>query len=117
MARVALSRASKPIMAKARRGADEDMMGAAEGGKRVRKPGQASASGRVHDEEEHEGNLKFEVFAPSAHTLAGRWSVGRRARTRGPGVRGACAVHARLAACVRMDDAGVPARVRRATCW
>ena len=33
-----------------------------EGVKRVRKPGQDVASGRVHDEEEHAGNLKFEVF-------------------------------------------------------
>ena len=46
-------------MAKSRRNADMDMD---EGeGKRVRKPGDVVASGRVHDEEEHEGNLKFEV--------------------------------------------------------
>jgi hypothetical protein len=48
-------------------------MGAAEGSKRVRKPGQANASGRVHDEEEHEGNLKFEVSAtPCAACLVGQ---------------------------------------------
>jgi hypothetical protein len=56
------------MASKARRGADEEM-GAAGGSKRVRKPGQASASGRVHDEEEHEGNLKFEVSATRARRL------------------------------------------------
>ena len=48
-------------MAKSRRDADVDMT-EEEGVKRVRKPGQDVASGRVHDEEEHAGNLKFEVF-------------------------------------------------------
>jgi len=57
------------MASKARRGADEEM-GAAEGSKRVRKPGQASSSGRVHDEEEHEGNLKFEVSATRARRCA-----------------------------------------------
>jgi hypothetical protein len=46
-------------MAKSRRNAEEEMA-VEDGGKRVRKPGQANASGRDHDEEEHEGNLKFE---------------------------------------------------------
>ena len=49
-------------MAKSRRDADAEMMGAAEAGKRVRKPGQSNSSGRVHQEDEHEGNLKFEVL-------------------------------------------------------
>ena len=48
-------------MAKSRRDADVDMA-EEEGVKRIRKPGQDFASGRVHDEEEHAGNLKFEVF-------------------------------------------------------
>ncbi len=57
------------MASKARHGPDEEM-GAAEGSKRVRKPGQANASGRVHDEEEHEGNLKFEVSATRARRRA-----------------------------------------------
>jgi hypothetical protein len=54
------ARANFPAMAKSRRDADVDMT-EEEGAKRVRKPGQDIASGRVHDEEEHAGNLKFEV--------------------------------------------------------
>jgi len=44
-------------MAKSRRDAEMEV----EGGKRVRKTGDTNPSGRVHNEEEHEGNLKFEV--------------------------------------------------------
>jgi hypothetical protein len=64
------------MASKARRGADEEM-GAAEGSKRVRKPGQANASGRVHDEEEHEGNLKFEVSATPCAACSVGQKVGR----------------------------------------
>jgi len=48
-------------MAKSRRDAEMESLPPIEGGKRVRKTGDTNPSGRVHDEEEHEGNLKFEV--------------------------------------------------------
>jgi hypothetical protein len=51
----------RPNMAKSRRDGDLDM-GAASG-KQVRKAGQMSAASRDHEDEEHEGNLKFEVHA------------------------------------------------------
>ena len=46
-------------MAKSRRDGDMEM-GAATG-KHMRKAGQTNAANRDHEEEEHEGNLKFEV--------------------------------------------------------